>query len=1161
MLSPSSPSDLPAGAYFLYASDHLYQTGRFNCSFGGCVTATSPTMATTSPLESDKMTLEWVDETDDHAAGVTISGTTSSGGSAYLRRDGSTLLVTDDESEATIWAPYVSDSDIVPGSCMINGAAAPGFSFIDAASISDIGPDYGAWFLQLYGESPVLDWHSTVVASVQWHNLMLEAPIVDQVEDAITWSPVQAPSVEVADMPETEFPIVLGHGESRAMGTNSSSLPGNAILVNATDAPTITYTSNESALDITVSGHGYLMGAQSASYSASVVISTDSVQYAGGWEPVDVGSGFMLHLVGSLCYLGLSMDGTTLALVPMDARYSYISQSLVWSLIEQVPASAIERWRHSVVWYSAANSDFRLGTPDVGAGGHVGVLQVSGAAGTGYGWQTWTDRTDGISDTATLTTVGYTATAESATEGAQVLLAEQTDDEATDALKVWDLIRHDDGTEIRLHGTRLVITVGETAGSAVSSEALCYLTEYEGASNQLWSPRVAAFPRGWYRIRPAADPTLALGIVGYSTANGDPIAMTAVNDSDVTQQREILPDSETDLSVVVLYESPRTRPDGVQLIIDDLSHGSSTDGGRLAQWRRDEYWAGVRNQNQKYSVAATSDANAWSLPSGGDYIARRIQSTYASAHVFDAFGTGSSIANAICMMTSSSDTSSANARQYWLFTPTNLYDDTMQAPGDMRLLVTYSDGTSEILDEFGDIQDGDITVAPIFRCDGAAFTASVRVRYLDAEGASWGDWEIAEVPASANSEALLANGAPIPYWGEAWVPNCWAVSYGQSGAKTLSSGVDISGGPFYGRDDAMACEISLSLRQFAYDDENRPTNGPAATVNTIVIRRPGFSCDAAFSGPSGLAFAYSVTNWVPGMVIELTSPGIATSVSADLTSASGTFVIPWTDLENLDPAWLQGGASVPFDYTLTSPYARHTGTVSVVISPEAVFSPGSLSISEHGLYATLSPSGAGDDAELFIVDDTETGRRIHRIMRAGEKFVATPGWIDPSGLVTDSTSAQVFGFSAMSGSYSTYIGTLSKQARGCTTLAYSDGETVRIVPIAGNEGGSLSISHATTSVRAYGARLMTAGAAPGYATSLSISGSLYRGQYGARDVSSYDSEVSVVTGIRDVLSIPANTVMTYRAPNGAVRLVLIDKLDAPMSPTEISISADLIEVG
>lgn len=737
------------------------------------------------------------------------------------------------------------------------------------------------------------------------------------------------------------------------------------------------------------------------------------------------------------------------------------------------------------------------------------------------------------------------------------------------ATNTWTFVKHGTAYEIRRTGTTLCMTAGTYASSSTMSTLA--LTNYSGAANQLWTFTISERTQGVYSIRPAAATNLALAMPGGTTAVGAQAGLFPVDETDQTQpcatyhSRMAASGSTSDLIHVlqardvpnVSWPARGYHPDDWDALYAGV--------GLCVQWR------GLTASD--FFASRISSTNAWKYDASTTYMARQLEEAASlGAQALDSSGISGTenLSNLVYFRQELTSTGADAIAQYWLSIPQNVYASSLATPYDMRIRVIDQSTLDEQELTGAGYVDGahTLSIEPTFVLpdNQETLTATMRIRYRSSDG-TWGDWGQVYTTMSALDATLATGPQSIPGGGAAWIPTAF-VATDTHGRKTLTHPFEVAG-LFAGHSDAQAAQVSVSVRAFVYTNSGmyaKPVVGPAATQVITLARTPQMRTSGTITGgPSGIIIPYEVDEWTPGTTLSLRSVShisagdICDEFTAEVPTASGVITIPWTAMRALSLDVARGTGAITIYGAMTSTYGSVDVLLAGSLGPEAggTATTWTQTATPHDFFTDAYISRTGDKS-AYMLSATEHGPRVIEVPVVSDHVIALPPCADHTGLIDATTTATCLAFVTTSGSndYATATFAATRATRGIASIAYEGASDVIIIPIEGSAKHSYAAERDYAAARTIGGAAFHVGALPGYASSISLDGTLYRDQLASRDTSATGVPVRVVATIPDAFQIPANARCIYRSAYGTlhhVRVVSISMLRSIEGIAELSI--------
>lgn len=673
-----------------------------------------------------------------------------------------------------------------------------------------------------------------------------------------------------------------------------------------------------------------------------------------------------------------------------------------------------------------------------------------------------------------------------------------------------------------------------------------------------------------YRIRPAADPTLALGIPGASQADGATVSTLAASDTDTTTCWKIARLQ----NMQPLWQAQSV---GTGKWMDDRSHFGVTDFRVACQWG-------------KHNVTSALDWQAWSLSDASTSVLWEPNSFTSIPGVLiqvgsqvpmwglDAFGDSPSVRNAPAMGPITYDLTEGNIGQLWFMTPCDVYDPSIRGVEQFDVIVNESVSL-----------DGHRFEAPIerlslsmsssrlFDCiylpDAPGCRARARVRFIDPRTGERTGWLKTFGDSTPTSPALAD-----PDWGAAWF---WRAADQQigylAGAGELSSPVTWADAP---SDAFTICELEVSCRRCG---AAAGVVGPITTQTYRVARRPALTLgpDCAMVSGEGIRLSAATSLWQPGSFLrasvrygdEEIVDGWVTPVPDPLethtTTDPVTFDIDWEDCRDV-PVDLFNSLSLPATLRvvmeLVTPYgivsaSRQLSTISIgTTTPGSFVSPSPSIIADDGVALRVDPGGG--TYGFIVLPDGHGSTRVIRLWKGilSELGAAVLSTADDLADVTDRTRRLVV-LDVSLGWWITHSGAAeikAAQSLPLASLSWIDG-LWHVLPIEGDISVSHSIAVPVASAQRPGSDVYVAAALAGQAPTMKLSGRLY-----ADELARLADEVDIVEiergwrGLRETLS---GRRVLVRLPYGDALWAVVASVDIPRSTGRcVDITLELIEV-
>lgn len=674
---------------------------------------------------------------------------------------------------------------------------------------------------------------------------------------------------------------------------------------------------------------------------------------------------------------------------------------------------------------------------------------------------------------------------------------------------------------------------------------------------------------GFYRIRPAADPELALGIPGASTSDGTTVAMLAASDSDQTTVWRVVP---TGVSSTWQLQNA-----GTGKYMDDRSHHGTTGYEVACQW-------------SPHSVQSSTDWQAWI--SGGisstviwspvDFAS--IPSTLIRASLatpvrgLDAFGSSSSILNEPKVQALSTDTTEDNIEQLWFMTPCDVFDPSIRGVDDFDVIV------DERMSVSGGVVLGDPLArlslsnrqpsgATLFSCiyvDGAeGCRARARARFIDPRTGDVSDW-VKVWGDSTPTDPALAD----PDWGAAWE---WRdvddpVGY-LAGAEMMSDPLDWSDAP---SNLYSICELEVAVRRCG---TSAGYVGPITTKSFRIARRPSllFQGDGLMVSGEGIRLQAFYDTFYPGsylrasisydgekIVDKFISP-LSDPLTPPTTSVSTWIFIPWESALDVPVAWFTSTLPpepIIIEIDLMTPYGVQSTSAShdsVRIGDGSIpaFSQGETIVDEQALHVGLRTSASYG---LVVLPDGAGSQRVHRMWsrsilvdddgKHAAVALSTPS--DPAGLVLGPRKLVLLYLAIAQVGTDLQPWTITSsgaeeidvsQPAGIASLSYLSAGVWHVLPIEGDLSIQHSISLPVSSAQSLGSSTYDVAVLAGETPTISLTGRIYMDDLHRVDLSTDAIEIDRgLIGVRGVLG---GRKVLVRLPDGSALWAVVSSVDLP----------------
>lgn len=675
-----------------------------------------------------------------------------------------------------------------------------------------------------------------------------------------------------------------------------------------------------------------------------------------------------------------------------------------------------------------------------------------------------------------------------------------------------------------------------------------------------------------YRIRPAADPTLALGIPGASQADGATVSTLAASDTDTTTCWKI-----ERLQGSTLQGLWQAQSVGTGKWMDDRSHFGVTDFRVACQWGKHNVQSGT--DWQAWSLGGESTSVLWEPNAFTSIPGVLIQvGSQVPMWGLDAFGDSPSVRNAPAMGDIDYDLTESNIGQLWLMTPCDVYDPSIRGVEQFDVIVNESVSL-----------DGHRFEAPIerlslslsssrlFDCiyipNAPGCRARARVRFIDPRTGERTGW-IKTFGDSTPTSPALAD----PDWGAAWF---WRAADQQvgylAGAGELSSPVTWADAP---SDAFTICELEVSCRRCG---AAAGVVGPITTQTYRIARRPALTLgdDCAMVSGEGIRLSAATSLWQPGSFLrasvsyddEEIVDGWVTPVPDPLETHTTTdpisFDIDWESCRDVPvdlfnslslPATLRVAMELATPYGLVSA-SRQLSTISIGTStPRTFATPSPSIIADDGVALRVDPGGA--TYGFIVLPDGHGSTRVIRLWKGilSELGAAVLSTADDLADVTD-RARRLVALAVSQGWFITRSGATeirAAQSMPLASLSWIDG-LWHVLPLEGDISVSHSISVPIVSAQRPGADVYVAAALAGQAPTMKLSGRLY-----ADELARLAEEVDIVDiergwrGLRETLS---GRRVLVRLPYGDALWAVVASVDIPRSTGRcVDITLELIEV-
>lgn len=683
-----------------------------------------------------------------------------------------------------------------------------------------------------------------------------------------------------------------------------------------------------------------------------------------------------------------------------------------------------------------------------------------------------------------------------------------------------------------------------------------------------------------YRIRPAADPTLALGIPGASQADGATVSTLAASDTDTTTCWKI--------ERLQWYPLWQAQCVGTGKWMDDRSHFGVTDFRVACQWGKHNVQSG--SDWQAWSIGGESTSVLWE-PNSFTSIPGVLIEVGSAVPMWglDAFGDSPSVRNAPAMGDLTNDLTEANIGQLWFMTPCDVYDPSIRGVEQFDVIVNegiYLPSGHRFeapLERLSLSMSSSRLFDCIYLPDAPGCRARARVRFIDPRTGERTDWLKTFGDSTPTSPALAD-----PDWGAAWY---WRAADQQvgylAGAGRLSSPVTWSDAP---SDAFTICELEVSCRRCG---AAAGVVGPITTQTYRIARRPALTLgdNCAMVSGEGIRLSAATSLWQPGCFLrasvryddEEIVDGWVTPVPDPLethtTTDPVTFDIDWEACRDV-PVDLFNSLSLPATLRvameLVTPYgivsaARQLSTIAIgTTTPSSFVSPSPSIIADDGVALRAATGGA--NYGFIVLPDGHGSTRVVRMWSEGIVPGNGPAVLSTADDLADVT-ARARRLVALAIDYQNDILTSvdpwyimasgaaeirAAQSMPLASLSWGSGAW-HVLPLEGDISVSHSISVPIVSAQRPGADVYVASALAGQTPTMKLSGRLY-----ADELARLADEVDIVEiergwrGLRETLS---GRRVLVRLPYGDALWAVVASVDIPRSTGRcVDITLELIEV-
>lgn len=682
-----------------------------------------------------------------------------------------------------------------------------------------------------------------------------------------------------------------------------------------------------------------------------------------------------------------------------------------------------------------------------------------------------------------------------------------------------------------------------------------------------------------YRIRPAADPTLALGIPGASQADGATVSTLAASDTDTTTCWKI--------ERLQWYPLWQAQCVGTGRWLDDRSHFGVTDFRVACQWGKHNVQSGM--DWQTWSIGDESSSVLWEPNSFTSIPGVLIQvGSMVPMWGLDAFGDSSSVRNAPAMGSLDPDLTEANIGQLWFMTPCDVYDPSIRGVEQFDVIVTESlflpDGHrfDAPLERLSLSKSSNTLFDCIYLPNVPGCRARARVRFIDPRTGERTDWLKTFGDSTPTSPALAD-----PDWGAAWF---WRAADQQigylPGAGEFSSPVTWADAP---NESFSICELEVSCRRCG---AAAGVVGPVTTQTYRIARRPALTLgpDCMMVSGEGIRLSAATSLWQPGSFLRASVryddedivDGWVTPVPDPLethtTTDPVTFDIDWEFCRDVPVDFfnsLTPAATLVVVMKLVTPYgivgaSRQLSTISIgKTTPSFIVPQSPIITGDDGVALRVATGGAS--YAFIVLPDGHGSTRVIKMWGYGR----------PCGGVVLSTADDLADVTARarrlvaltivyqddiqtsvdpwriytSGAAETH----AAQSMPLASLSWREGATWHVLPLEGDISVSHSIAVPVVSAQRPGADVYVASALAGQTPAMKLSGRLYADEL-ARLAEEVDS-VEIERGWRGLRETLSGRRVLVRLPYGDAIWAVVASVDIPRSIGRcVDITLELIEV-